>query len=98
MPTFARTPEFIQDLKKLAPEIRAQFEKVVLQDFVIDLRNGQRFRPQLRVKRVVSIRGVWELSWAKDGRATFEYGPEQRPGEPHVIWRRVGTHAIFKRP
>jgi hypothetical protein len=98
MPTFARTPEFIQDLKKLDPELRAQFEKVILEDFVADLRNGQRFRPQLRVKRVVSSRGVWELTWAKDGRATFEYGPEQRLGEPHVIWRRVGTHAVFKRP
>lgn len=98
MPTFTRTPEFIQDLKKLDPELRAQFEKVVLENFVVDLGNGQRFRPQLRVKRVVSTRGVWELTWAKDGRATFEYGPEQRPGEPHVIWRRVGTHAIFRRP
>lgn len=62
MPTFARTPEFIQDLKKLDPELRAQFEKVILEDFVADLRNGQRFRPQLRVKRVVSTRGVWELT------------------------------------
>jgi hypothetical protein len=76
MPTFVRTPEFVQDLKKLDPELRAQFEKVILKDFVADLRNEQRFRPQLRVKRVVSTRGVWELTWAKDGRATFEYGPE----------------------
>src|SRR6202011_2610763 len=30
-----------------------------------------------------------------DGRATWEYGPERRPGTPHAIWRRVGTHAIF---
>jgi anaerobic glycerol-3-phosphate dehydrogenase len=41
---------------------------------------------------------IWELTWAADGRATWQYGPEQRPGEPHVIWRRIGGHEIFKRP
>ncbi|TDQ53002.1 hypothetical protein [Actinorugispora endophytica] len=35
------------------------------------------------------------MTWAPDGRATWEYGDEQRSGTPHVIWRRVGTHAIF---
>jgi len=30
--------------------------------------------------------------------ATFEYGDEVTEGEPHVVWRRVGTHAIFNRP
>lgn len=44
------------------------------------------------------MRGVYELTWAPDGRATFEYGPEQRPGEPHIIWRRTGTHEILKAP
>ncbi len=39
--------------------------------------------------------GVFEMTWAKDGRATWQYGPEQRPGTPHVIWRRIGGHAIF---
>lgn len=33
------------------------------------------------------------MTWAADGRATFEYGQEIRPGEPHIIWRRIGTHA-----
>ena len=30
--------------------------------------------------------GVWELTWAADGRATFEYGEET-----HIVWCRVGT-------
>jgi hypothetical protein len=42
--------------------------------------------------------GIWEMSWAPDGRATFEYGDEVHSGEAHIIWRRVGTHAIFRRP
>jgi hypothetical protein len=40
---------------------------------------------------------VYEVTWAPDGPATFEYGEELRVGELHVIWRRVGTHDIFRR-
>ncbi|HEV7161625.1 MAG TPA: hypothetical protein VGN25_00075 [Solirubrobacteraceae bacterium] len=36
-----------------------------------------------------------EITFAPDGRATFEYGVEVMAGEPHVIWRRVGTHAVL---
>jgi hypothetical protein len=50
------------------------------------------------VKRVEGTRDVWEMTWAPNGRATWHYGPEQKPGEPHVIWRRIGTHEIFDRP
>ncbi len=32
------------------------------------------------------------------GRATFKYGTEVRPGTPHVIWRRIGTHDILTGP
>jgi hypothetical protein len=42
--------------------------------------------------------GIWEMSWAPDGRATFEYGDEVHAGQAHIIWRRVGTHSIFRRP
>jgi len=42
--------------------------------------------------------GVWEMTWAPDGRATFEYGDELHPGEQHIIWRRIGTHGIFRKP
>jgi len=38
------------------------------------------------------------MSFAADGRATFEYGAEREPGVPHVIWRRVGDHSILERP
>jgi len=38
------------------------------------------------------------MTWDNDGRATFSYGEERVPGEPHVIWRRIGTHAIFTPP
>ena len=38
------------------------------------------------------------MTWADDGRATFEYGEEVRAGHPHIIWRRVGTHDILDNP
>lgn len=97
MPTFSRTDRFVQDLKKLTTEQRQRFESTVIGEFVVDLKAGQ-FRAGLRVKRVQATAGVWEMTWAPNGRATFEYGPGQRPGERHVIWRRIGTHDIFNRP
>ncbi|NGO80903.1 hypothetical protein G6045_35380 [Streptomyces sp. YC504] len=66
--------------------------------FVADLRAGTGFRRGLRVKKMQGYDDVWEMSWAPDGRATFHYGPSVTDGEPHVVWRRIGTHSIFTRP
>jgi hypothetical protein len=52
-------------------------------------------RPGLRVKRYRRREGVWEMSWADNGRALFRYGPSIQPGDPHVVWLRVGGHEIF---
>jgi len=65
--------------------------------FVADLASGQ-FRSALRVKGVRGATGVFETTWAPNGWATFEFGTEITKGEPHVIWRRIGTHDIFDRP
>lgn len=69
-----------------------------MEQFVEDLRAKRHPRPSLRVKRIQGAAGVWELTFAPDGRATFNYGPEVIEGEPHVQWRRIGTHDIFNRP
>lgn len=63
-----------------------------------DLRASRGFRKGLRVRGVQGASGVFEMTWADDGRATFEYGEPLREGEVHVIWRRVGTHDVFGRP
>lgn len=94
MATFATTPRFTADYKKLTPEQAERFRRVVTTAFAPDADSG-RFRPGLRVKGVQGAPGVYEMTWAPDGRATWEYGEEKVPGKPHVIWRRVGTHAIF---
>jgi mRNA-degrading endonuclease YafQ of YafQ-DinJ toxin-antitoxin module len=96
MPTWRLLVGFRQDLKNLTPQQKAAFQKAVAR-FVADLRAGK-FRKGLRVKKMSGHADVWEMTWAPDGRATFQYGEEIRPGEQHIIWRRIGSHDIFDRP
>ncbi|QRV32414.1 hypothetical protein I6J39_34135 (plasmid) [Streptomyces californicus] len=102
MPTYETLARFTADLHRLTPAQRQRFRRVVLDAFVPDLRTGRPFRPGLRIKGVRRTSGVYELTWSMGtgpaGRATFEYGTEVRPGTPHVIWRRIGTHEILTGP
>jgi len=99
MPTFETLPRFDRDWKGLTATQQALFRKVVQEAFVPDLAAPDRpFRPGLRVKGVAAHPGVFEMTWDSDGRATFTYGPERVPGEPHIIWRRIGSHDIFDPP
>ena len=97
MPTFAWLARFGTDFDRLTPAQQAAFLAAVAQ-FVDDLRSGRRFRKGLRVKGIKGASGVVEMTWAADGRATFQYGDEVVEGETHIIWRRIGSHAIFKEP
>lgn len=97
MPTFERTPRFDADWNKLSADQQDRF-LVCVREFVEDIGNGQGFRPGLRVKGVRATANVFEMTWAPDGRATWQYGDPIVDGEPHVIWRRVGTHGIFAGP
>ncbi|MEU0110615.1 hypothetical protein ABZ313_35365 [Streptomyces sp. NPDC006251] len=97
MPTFEVLPRFAADLDGLTSEQRRRFRRVVLDAFVPDLRTGK-FRAGLRVKGVRAAPGVYELTWAPDGRATWEYGSEQIRGARHIVWRRIGTHDVLIGP
>ena len=97
MPTFERLPRFDKDWAGLSPAEQQRFRRAVA-SFITDLSAGRPFRQGLRVKRVKSTSDAWEMTFAPDGRATWQYGREIRLGEPHVVWRRVGSHTIFKRP
>ena len=97
VPTFEKTDTFAKDHRNLDEADRKRFS-IAVKQFVDDLSNDRNLRPGLRVKRVQGTARVWEMTWANDGRATFEYGDELLPGQPHVVWRRVGTHDIFRRP
>lgn len=98
MPTYDYFARFLADYAKLSRQDRERFRRAV-SALVEDLQRGQGLRPGLRVRGVQDApKGVYELTWAPDGRATFEYGSEQRPGEPHIVWRRIGSHDVFRRP
>lgn len=97
MPRWSKTQQFVRDLKKLDRAQVERFKRVLHEEFVPDLRVGK-FRPGLRVKGVVAARGVFEMTWAPNGRATFQYGDEIVRGDPYIVWRRIGTHDIFKQP
>lgn len=97
MPTYAWLARFRADFSSLSSSEQAAFLVAVAQ-FVKDLGADRGFRKGLRVKGVKGAPGIFEMTWADDGRATFEYGDAVTEGEPHVIWRRVGTNAVFDRP
>jgi hypothetical protein len=95
VPSHARTRQFDRDWKRLAAAERHRY-RLAFRKFDTDLDAG-RFRAGLRVKGVQGAPGVFEMSWAPNGRATFEYGSSQGAG-PHVIWRRIGSHAVLEAP
>jgi len=80
MPTYDVFASFWRDWRSLTPQQQLAFKRA-LEQFKADLRSGT-FRPNLRVKRVQRHPGVWAMTWAADGRATFENEDEIR-GEPH---------------
>lgn len=98
MPTHEEEARFLREFAALTPTQRARFLDA-LRKMVNDLRVGQPFRPSLRVKGVQGHPGVFEMTWdMPDGRATFHYGDPLRPGDAHVVWRRIGGHEIFDNP
>jgi hypothetical protein len=97
MPTHEEEPLFAREFASLTTTQKTGFQDAV-RKMVNDLKAGQPFRPGLRVKGVQGHPGVFEITWAPDVRATFAYGPEQIPGERHIIWRRIGGHEVLQNP
>jgi len=96
VPTFEMTRRFERDRDDLSPTQRAAFRTAV-QKLVEDMSRGS-FRKGLRVRGIEGASGIYEMTWASDGRATFQYGPPVREEEPHVIWRRIGGPSVFTDP
>ena len=97
MPTRDVLASFWRDWDRLSPEDQRAFLAAV-EKFVHDLRAGRGIRKGLRVKGVQAARGIYELTWAGDGRATFQFGSAVVDDEPHIIWRRIGGHEILAEP
>ena len=101
MPTYDKTETFRRGYKSLSKRDQERF-LAALTSFIEDLeaRDAGRlsrapFRPTLRVKQVRGERGVWEMIWAPDGRATFAYGKPIKGDTTHIIWFEIGGHEIL---
>jgi hypothetical protein len=97
MPTHDEEPDFLRDWASLSNEQHERFLKTV-KKLVHDARAGGLYRKSLRIKHVQGHAGIYEMTWADDGRATFEFGTSPHAGDVHVIWRRIGSHDILKAP
>jgi hypothetical protein len=103
VPTYEVTSSFERDLDALDDSDRKAFKKA-LTEFIADLTAKEEgratgFRRGLRVKPMRNADGIWEMTWSiKNGRATFSYGREIEAGKMHVVWRRIGTHEVFRIP
>ena len=82
-PTYEKSARFERDWDTLSVSDQERFRQMVTK-FVADLESG-RFRKVLRVKRVEGTSNVYEVTFAADERATWEYGDRVLEGEPHVI-------------
>lgn len=96
MPTHDELERFLRDYDRLTEEQKIAFATAVAR-FVADLRKGH-LRAGLRVRGVQGAQGIYEMTWAPDGRATFQYGEPVRDGEPRIIWRRIRAHDICREP
>ncbi len=97
MPTYELDDRFQRDLERLSQEERKQLSRAV-NKLVADLKARQGFRKGLRIKGIQGHEGVYEMTWAPDGRASFSYGTSPNTGDVHIVWRRVGSHDILQDP
>lgn len=101
---FETTQSFDGDYARLSEGERRLFRDA-LEDFIPACERyaenpaGAKWPARLRVRDVEGATGVREMTWSfagPDGRATFEF--VTIGGSLGVRWRRIGGHAIFKKP
>lgn len=81
-----RTDPFKKDFKKLPKEIKRKTEQSLR--FLVE----NIHHPSLRARKMEGVRDIWEASVTMQYRFTFENQ------EDAYVLRRIGTHAILKRP
>jgi len=96
-PTFEVPAGLAREFTRLSREQNRAFRQAV-RKLVDALEEGREPPRSLRIKRVQGTKDIWEMSYSGDGRATFRYGTEVKPGETHVEWLRVGGHDVLSRP
>lgn len=106
MPTFEALDRFWSDFEALSPERQAlvkrardAFVSVLLRYEAEGCRERPAFPSHLGVKPMQGQSGrIMELAWAGNGRCTWEYGTPREFGRYHIVWRRCGSHDIYRDP
>ena len=101
---FERTQRFDNDFKALAKQHQKSFRDLMpdfnaaCDAYIAD--SGAFIWPtRLRVSRLTSAKGIWEMTWSfasPDGRATFEF--INAPDGVRLRWRRIGNHGVYREP
>jgi mRNA interferase RelE/StbE len=81
-----RTERFKKDFKNLPIEMQNRAETS------LELLLSNPRHPSLQLKKMQGTPGVWELRVSSHYRVTLEYVPDG------ILLRRVGSHAILRRP
>ncbi|ACZ84948.1 hypothetical protein Aros01_03631 [Streptosporangium roseum] len=101
---FDRTPAFRREAARLPQEHLELFKDVVRNHLLPALNAGAHrgetpWPKRLRIHKLQD-HDVYSLTWnfaSPDGRATFSFMADDQ-GEPVLIWRRIGSHAIYHDP
>ena len=75
MPTYAWFATFRKDFDSLSPAQQAEF-LIAISHFVDDIESGSGFRKGLRVKGIQGANGIFEMTWANNGRARHRDRPD----------------------
>ena len=105
---FKTTPSFASDHSSLTTAEKRLFRASVKKfnracDRFVESGMSSGWPASLRVKKVEGAPGVWEMTWSfsgPDGRATWQWDTveDENGKHPAVLWRRVGSHSIYKDP
>ncbi len=101
---FRTLAAFDRDYAQLTPEHRKAFRAVLHKHFLPAVTAGaftgrQPWPTRLRLHKL-SNSAIYSLTWSfagPDGRATFHLENDAE-GTTLLVWRRIGTHAIYHHP
>lgn len=100
---YRTTTAFDRDFRSLPPEHQKTFLTALHHSFLPAIEAGSftgtpPWPPNLRIHQLAGTT-IYSLTWnfsRPDGRATFHL--DTANNEPILVWRRIGTHDIYRSP
>lgn len=101
---YATLTSFDRDYSRLPREHQVIFGEALRDHFIPAIAEGSftgvpPWPPRLRVHRLKGT-AIYSITWSfagPDGRATFHLESD-KAGGPVLVWRRIGSHAIYDKP